>query len=383
MSRKAAVVFGGHLSARSRLTGTIRPSVQLPTLCLNLKMTIQIENSEQKINTNQKKQHIKKTVLICIISLISLFSNGQYSMTTTLVAYHPLTSPMSLNNGTIWNEGSNFPIYFNFNFKISGQTYTALNVMAGGGINFPGLGTKELFVYHVPYGGYMLRDKGISNSESSINYEISGSAGQHLLKIEWINAGFVQWFSSSDSTDYVDFQIWLFEVDNHIEIHFGNNQAEAGTYGYPEATSDSNPGPGIIFWFDDCSNMFGVTGPCNLPSYWFFNSCGPNFTFIDGTPSSGITYNILPTSNTSITEFSSDQIKLYPNPLSEQTTLYFSEKHKNSYIIITDLLGKIIKTLQFSGTQLTIKKGDMKKGLYLIQIINEKGDVINKKIIVE
>lgn len=312
-----------------------------------------------------------------------MFSNGQYSLTTTLTTYQPLNMPISLNNGTVWNEGGSFPIYLSFNFHIYGQTYTTLNVQTGGGMSFPGLGANQLFVYHTPFGGYMLKDKGTSTSISPINYEITGTTGQNILKVEWQNAGFVNWYTTSDSTDFVDLQIWLFETDNHIEIHFGNNQTDPGTYGYPVGTSDSNPGPNVKLSFDACSNILCVTGAANLPSYGFYNLCSPNYYFIDGTPSLGITYNFYPTSSVGISEITTEQLNIFPNPFSEQTSIDFFEEQKNTTIKIMDIIGKEIKSIVFSGKQLTIEKGEMKAGIYFVQTTNEKKIICNKKIIIQ
>src|SRR3954463_10891363 len=126
---------------------------------------------------------MKSSILILSISLMTVSLKAQYAMNTTSITYQDLVNATSVNNGNTWNEGSTFPIYFNFNFLISGQTYTALNVQAGGGINFPGSGVKELYIYHTPFGGYLLKDKGATTSLSGISYEISGNTGQHILKV--------------------------------------------------------------------------------------------------------------------------------------------------------------------------------------------------------
>jgi hypothetical protein len=325
---------------------------------------------------------MKKLMLISTMLLICYFSEAQYSMTTKMEAYQELDNPTSVNLDEVWNEGSNYQVYFNFDFQIYGQTYTALNVIAGGGISFPGLGEKQLFVYHTPFGGYLLKDKGETNSISEINYEINGEAGQRILKIEWKNAGFVQWFTISDPTDYVDMQIWLIESDNHIEIHFGDNQTAPSTYGYPEATSDSNPGPSIKFWFDSCDNVLCLTGAANLPSYNFYSICNPNYYFVDGTPSNGIIYSFIPTGSGGVQEFVSEKISVYPNPFTEQITITFSDEQINTVIKLLDLNGKAIRVLNISGIEYKIERGDLTAGIYFLQINNGK-NIITKKVILQ
>jgi hypothetical protein len=305
---------------------------------------------------------------------------AQFSMNTTYSTYQELINPVSVNNGNVWNSGSNYPIFFNFNFYIYNQNYTALSVRGGGGLNFSGPGNKELFVFHTPFGGYMLRDKGTTNSLSPIDYEISGDTGQKVLKIQWENTGFEQWFTSSDTSDFVNFQIWLFESDNHIEIRFGSHQADPGTYGYPEATSDTNPGSSIKLDFDSCSNIFTLQGPCDLPSYWFMDACQPNYSFIDGTPSNGITYTIYPT-NVGINEKCPEKITLFPNPASDWCAVILSPSVNNLNLLITNALGVEIVRINNIKNKERIDLSNVRSGLYLYKVIEGNSVISNGKLI--
>lgn len=76
-------------------------------------------------------------------------------------------------------------------------------------------------------------------------------------------------------------------------------------------------------------------------------------------------------------------ITVFPNPFTSQTTITFSEEQKNTTIIITDLVGKKIKTLNFTGRQLVIDKEEMKAGVYFVQTTDGKKNVTNKKIIIQ
>ena len=163
-----------------------------------------------------------------------------------------------------------------------------------GGIHFPGLGQKELFVWHTPFGGYLLDEKTSPTDSSSLSYLITGNPGQQVLKIQWKNAGFKQWYSTSDPADFADFQVGLYEDGARIDVRFGPSSTDPGTYGYPGSISDPNPGMSFKWWFDQCSNVLMPSGPANLPGYQFLNICNPNYAFLDGTPMSGITYIINP-----------------------------------------------------------------------------------------
>ncbi len=72
-----------------------------------------------------------------------------------------------------------------------------------------------------------------------------------------------------------------------------------------------------------------------------------------------------------------------PNPVTSQTTISFSAEQKNTTIRITGLLGKEIKTINFTGRQLVIDKDEMNEGIYFVQIINEKKNISNRKIVIQ
>lgn len=78
-----------------------------------------------------------------------------------------------------------------------------------------------------------------------------------------------------------------------------------------------------------------------------------------------------------------NDILIYPNPFSSQTTIMFSEIQKNSTIKIIDMNGKEINTINFTGKELTIDKGILQNGIYLVQVSDENKCVTNKKIIIQ
>lgn len=77
-----------------------------------------------------------------------------------------------------------------------------------------------------------------------------------------------------------------------------------------------------------------------------------------------------------------NQINVYPNPFTSHTTLSFNKELKNVSIIITDVIGNEVRSVNFSGSKLTIEKEGLNSGIYFIQVISEKKIVANKKIVV-
>ena len=74
-------------------------------------------------------------------------------------------------------------------------------------------------------------------------------------------------------------------------------------------------------------------------------------------------------------------INIYPNPFTSQTTITFPQEQKNTNLQITDVLGKEIKIINFTGKQLIIEKGEMDAGTYFLRVKTEQ-EIVSKKIII-
>ncbi|MCW3083232.1 MAG: hypothetical protein JWP12_598 [Bacteroidetes bacterium] len=64
---------------------------------------------------------------------------------------------------------------------------------------------------------------------------------------------------------------------------------------------------------------------------------------------------------------------VYPNPFESVATVAFTDEQNNSTIRITDLAGREIKAINFSGKQLELQKDELTAGVYFIQVETKKG----------
>lgn len=78
-----------------------------------------------------------------------------------------------------------------------------------------------------------------------------------------------------------------------------------------------------------------------------------------------------------------DHFVIYPNPFTSQTTISFTEQQTNTTIKIIDVLGSVVRTINFSGNTLTIERGELSSGTYVVEIMNENKNRINTKIIIQ
>lgn len=75
-------------------------------------------------------------------------------------------------------------------------------------------------------------------------------------------------------------------------------------------------------------------------------------------------------------------ISIYPNPFSTQTTVDLNTDYKNATLKIIDVLGKELKSINFSGKQVIFEREELNNGIYFIQIISEDKTISTNKIII-
>jgi N-acetylneuraminic acid mutarotase len=74
---------------------------------------------------------------------------------------------------------------------------------------------------------------------------------------------------------------------------------------------------------------------------------------------------------------------IYPNPFTSKTTIKFNTEQNDVTIKIRDILGKEIKSINFTGRQLLIEKENINAGIYFIHTIDENKKTTTKKIIIQ
>jgi len=110
-------------------------------------------------------------------------------------------------------------------------------------------------------------------------------------------------------------------------------------------------------------------------------------TYIDTLSASNSCDSII-TTNLSVLTGISDystylQFTIYPNPFTSQTTIALNEDYKKATIKIIDVIGKEVKSINFSGKQYILERDDLKTGMYFIQVISENKIIATNKILID
>jgi hypothetical protein len=76
-------------------------------------------------------------------------------------------------------------------------------------------------------------------------------------------------------------------------------------------------------------------------------------------------------------------MSIAPNPFSQLCTISFGTEQKNTTIKIIDVLGKEIRSFNFTGKELILDRSALKEGIYFLQAITETKHVATKKIVIQ
>jgi len=77
-----------------------------------------------------------------------------------------------------------------------------------------------------------------------------------------------------------------------------------------------------------------------------------------------------------------EEVIVYPNPFTTETSITFGEQQTNTTVKISDLMGNEIRTINFTGLILRIEKAEMKSGIYFVHTTDNQKRVKIKKIII-
>lgn len=145
-------------------------------------------------------------------SLIANSQNFNYTFSADSVGWQELTSQTIKNtSNSAWNFAYRIPIGFTYNYL--GRNFDSLTIETNGYLVFD----NDRYYEFTAFLG--LADCVDSNGTHSVlSYNISGSSGNHILKIQYKNLS-----NQYNAVKFFSYQIWLKESNRAIEVHIGPN----------------------------------------------------------------------------------------------------------------------------------------------------------------
>lgn len=326
---------------------------------------------------------MKKITLFCFFALLSFINNAQlldtYNFSVINENYVNLTNSISLNNGMYWDDPE-YTIPIGFDFEIGGKTISTLYISFGDAIISSEYdSTDDLAMLSILSPEVDLEDNGNeNNSLSNISYITEGSIGDRIFKLEWDNAGFF----AEPSSEYVNFQLWLYEDDYKVEYRYG-----ASNITNPAIQFEEDGGPYIFLLPSYNDNDFNET--LNKPAY--FLSGDPNNPTVTevlpgdenlfegepltSMPDSGTVYRFTPNETMSVDENSLKSFEIYPNP--SEDFIAINTNFEFLDYTIYDRLGKRIAKGELKDK---IEISNLASGVYFLELNNGSSKEIEKFI---
>jgi hypothetical protein len=76
-------------------------------------------------------------------------------------------------------------------------------------------------------------------------------------------------------------------------------------------------------------------------------------------------------------------VTIYPNPLNSSSTINIEQNTLGTQFKLYDILGHEVYTTLLETPHTTIEKGDLQKGIYIYQILNENQSLAKGKLIIQ
>jgi hypothetical protein len=150
-------------------------------------------------------------LMILFIGSRSNAQNFNYTVSSDSVSWQELNSPTILNMvNDGWDFSYRMPIGFSFAF--AGQNFDSLTIESNGYLVFD----KNRNYAFTMFNQFTDRTDSLGN-HSVLGYELSGSSGNHILKIQYKTVGL-----SKNDPRALSFQIWLKE-NGTIEVRTGHS----------------------------------------------------------------------------------------------------------------------------------------------------------------
>ncbi len=169
-------------------------------------------------------------------------------------------------------------------------------------------------------------------------------------------------------------------------VNFHGDQDNVVPYGCAYAQGGATPvrlcGLGAVepLYQQHSVNHVSVVFPGDGHTPWLGNAA--KMTRVD-TVTANFLYSLLCTS-TAVTDVSANAgVNVFPNPSNDKINVSFTDAGKFTHLTLSDYTGRVVFHSPVSGNNVTIAKGDLAEGIYLLEIQTSDNEIISRKVIFE
>lgn len=320
---------------------------------------------------------MKKIITLFFLLGTILVQAQTYTLESSNEPYEDLVGSTSLNNGQVWDDPA-FTVPLGFEFTIGNFTFDTLFIIdegLGGGISNLAEVTTSPASFIIPVGQDII-DLGYDadTSMSEISFLTTGDAGSRILKIEYNNIGFID---DPAVSDFMNFQVWLYETSNTLEYRYGLSQIDSPNDSFEELSGpivgfipNANLDDGILF-----SEGYLLEGDPANPTLVVLPIGDEDIDDIalGGVIPDGTVYSFI-VETLGVTAFSETELVLYPNPATDFLNIQNFEPG-SAYQVFNNLGQQIKVQIDNSGV---VNIENLRTGFYTLQLETPQGNVVEK-----
>ena len=311
-----------------------------------------------------------------------------YTFSTRQEIYVERTGGLSLNQDTIWMDDPAFQVPLGFIFPwfdvpTDSLYFRGLYGQAVTNINIPDedvYGPANLLYYTFSD----IADRGSAGGGSSlsrITYHVTGASPTRIGILQFSNVGFEdEIVSTGTSTIYVNFQLWLYEADGTIEMHYGPSSPSM-QYGTDTIETVFVLVKGLLYNDDiDTSTVeeiqFIKGDPANPVAYYTTEIVEDEDYELDGYPASGTVYRfavISPSSLFTPAAAAVETLGVFPNPTTGRLALRYPDDRSEriAELQLYSATGRRLRDFSFPSA--TVDLSGLPNGMYQLRATTSSG----------
>ena len=327
-------------------------------------------------------------VSLLLLGLHFHLAAQSYTFSVATETYTPMEGGVSINNGEIW-EFPDYKVPLGFTFRYFGESTDTLYFNSSGisaaltsdyADTFSS--TPTTLTYLIPSAGGLI-DNGSylpgGGSLSALTYHRMGTSPNQIGVIQFDNASVED---ESEEDNSVDLQVWLYESDGTVEMHYGPSSEMLR-----DEAENVSTGPLLIkdFLYDEdeenqnFTEAFVLTGDPADPTLLRYTDYSQFPTDYDAWrlethPVSGTVYRFTATASTGLFDPGHwKTLALYPNPSTGPIEIRLPDSLgvDRGRFEVFDAFGRRLRDLGITSTKIDLS--GLAAGVYLVKLTSEEG----------
>lgn len=329
-----------------------------------------------------KKTGLLLTGLLAISTALTAQTTieKRYDVTySTGATYDTLNGAAKIPLAVDWDDDDSGPINIPFDFKYLNTIVNTVDVYTDGILSFNGLDVESISALNMDYE---------SKGRGTIHYQTTGATGNRVFKIEFRNVGR---YEDLDDNDSLNFQVWLHESDNAIEIRTGFSNVPDSAFAtsfmdyvvggkepitcgviinegdYISENEDSIAIQAVRFNVQGALEDTLFTGQDLMDDESVFE-----YLIMGKFPPQGAIIRFAPKdvdTGTGIGNIDLNLAKIFPNPSKDgKYTIELKEQVADAHLTVFDMTGKKIHQVAINGDRTALDLSGLAAGQYIGQI---------------